>query len=132
MLRICSLLLALTGCLADESATSQESTIRDHRKPPQEAFAACDGAPATDACAFDIDGHHVTGTSRKGPAGNGPLACAPDHPPPPPEALAACDGAASADACAFDIDGHHVEGTCKNGLEGNGPLACAPNNPPPH
>jgi hypothetical protein len=53
--------------------------------PPPEAFDACDGLAAGDACAFDLDGHHVEGTCKSGPEGDGPLACAPDQPPPPPQ-----------------------------------------------
>lgn len=143
LLRFCAatLFIFASACVADSSADTQASSElgADHQPPapPDEAFAACDGLAADDACAFDIDGHHVEGTCRNGPDGNGPLACAPDQPPPPchmppPEAFAACDGLATDDACAFDIDGHHVDGTCKAGPDGDGPLACAPDQPPPH
>jgi hypothetical protein len=140
LLRICACLaLAATACVDETSADSQASTVGsgsgNHqgpcRPPPQEALDACAGAVADADCAFDVDGHHVEGTCRTGPDGNGPLACAPDHPPPPPEAIDACDGADADADCSFDVDGHHVEGTCRAAPDGNGPLACAPDQPPP-
>ena len=48
-------------------------------RPPREALAACEGAAANAACAFDIDGHHLDGTCQ--PVGEA-LACAPNNPPP--------------------------------------------------
>jgi hypothetical protein len=123
--------VVLTACATDESSSIEAASQQGHQRPPAEALDACDGSTAGAACAFDIDDHHITGTCRQGPNGDGPLACAPDHPPPPPEALAACTSATAGATCAFDIDGHHVEGTCRQGPNGDGPLACAPANPPP-
>lgn len=110
----------------------------DHRpppRPPEEAVDACAKSAANDACAFDIDGHHVTGTCRTAPDGNGPLACAPDQPPPPPkppqEALDACASKADGDACSFTCNGATLDGTCITPPDGDGALACAPPMPPP-
>ena len=132
LLRLCAALAFFTACVADQTDSQTSSELagaRDHRPPPppEEAFAACADSTAGVPCAFDFDGHHVDGTCRNGPDGDGPLACAPNQPPPPPPAaLDACANLALDDACAFDIDGHHVEGTCKTGPDGDGPLACAP------
>jgi hypothetical protein len=129
MLRLCAALVFFTACVADTSTDTQASsdpTADHHGPPPEEAFAACASLTVDATCAFEIDGHHLDGTCRNGPDGNGPLACAPDHPPPPPEAIDACASLTADAACAFDIDGHHVDGTCRNGPEGDGPLACAP------
>ena len=134
MFRLCILLALASGCVDDATASDSQSETAArggsaHRPPPQEALDACATGSAGGACAFDIDGHHVTGTCTHGP-GDGPLACKPDHPPPPPEAFDACASSAAGDACAFDIDGHHVTGTCRQGPDGQGPLGCAPDQPP--
>jgi hypothetical protein len=137
MFRLFSVLMIAglaTACVDDATASDTQSTTSGsgaHRPPPQEALDACASLTAGAACAFDIDSHHVTGTCKQGPEGNGPLACAPDRPPLPPEALAACQSLSAGASCAFDIDSHHVTGTCKQGPDGNGPLACAPDQPPP-
>jgi hypothetical protein len=133
MFRLCILLALASGCVDDATASDSQSATAargsDHRPPPPEALDACATGSAGGACAFDIDGHHVTGTCTQGPA-DGPLACKPDHPPPPPETFDACASSAAGDACAFDIDGHHVTGTCRQGPDGQGPLGCAPDQPP--
>lgn len=145
MLRLCAALLfiSVAACVDDTSSSTQASsdpTVDSGHPgcpppPPEEAFTACDGSTAGAACAFDIGGHHIDGTCRSGPDGDGPLACAPNHPPPPPpppqEAIDACASSTAEAACAFDIDGHDIDGTCKTGPDGNGPLACAPDQPPP-
>lgn len=134
LLRVAASLVLITACVDDTSQDSQASAIADggrHGPPPAEAFAACDGLVADATCTFDIDGHHIDGTCRTGPDGDGELACAPKRRPPPPEAFDACDGATVDAACSFDIDGHHVEGTCRSGPDGDGPLGCAPPQPPP-
>ena len=86
--------LCASACVDNASATTQASTgsdtagsADDHRTPPlppKEAFEACASSTENATCAFDIDGHHVTGTCSHGPDGQGPLACKPDQPPPPP------------------------------------------------
>ena len=90
MLRL-SILFALfaSACVDDASATTQAATGSGSDRcppplPPKEAVDACASLAADAACAFDIDSHHVTGTCKHGPEGQGPLACAPDHPPPVP------------------------------------------------
>ena len=141
MFRLCTALtfalaLGATACVDDATASDSQSatTARGsgaHRPPPpQEAFDACASPAAGDACAFDIDGHHVTGTCKQGPDADKPLACAPDQPPPPPqESLDACANIAVGASCAFDIDGHHVTGTCRQ-PDASKPAACAPDQAP--
>lgn len=131
--------LALTGCAEDTSAQTQAASTTPPAgpgyghmcRPPQEALDACANLAAGAACSFDADGHHVDGTCRTGPDGQGPLACAPQMRMPPPEAIDACASASAGASCAFTVDGHDVTGTCKAGPDGNGPLACAPDQPPP-
>jgi hypothetical protein len=119
---------------ADASGSGSE-----HRppppKPPQEAIDACASLAEGADCAFDLDGHHVTGTCSQGPDGDGPLACKPDQPPPPPkppqEAIDACASLAEGADCAFSCNGDPISGTCLAPPDGSGPLACAPDQPPP-
>ena len=140
LIRLCavlSLALGAAACLDETSADTQASSVgsgsgHHHGPPPPEAFDACENLAAGDACAFDIDTHHIDGTCKNGPDGDGPLACAPNNPPPPPqESIDACASSAAGDTCAFTIDGHDITGTCKNGPDGTGPLGCAPDQPSP-
>jgi hypothetical protein len=136
LLHLCACVALAAGCVDDSSAqTEAASTVGSGSghmcKPPQEAFDACANLTADAACAFDIDGHHVDGTCRTGPDGNGPLACAPKLRPPPPEAFDACASSTAGASCAFDIDGHHVDGTCRTGPAADDPLACVPEGVPP-
>ena len=83
MFRLCILLALASGCVDDATASDSQSETAArggsaHRPPPQEALDACATGSAGGACAFDIDGHHVTGTCRQGPNGQGPLGCAPE------------------------------------------------------
>jgi hypothetical protein len=50
--------------------------------PPQEAIDACSSRAEGDACSVTFGDHTMEGTCRKGPNGDGPLACAPKGPPP--------------------------------------------------
>jgi hypothetical protein len=136
LIRLCLVLSTFAlGCVDDATASDTQASSgqsqQPRRPPPKEAFDACAGSSDSAVCAFDIDGHHITGACHHGPDGQGPLACVPDHPPPPPEALAACDSSTAGATCAFDIDGHHVDGTCRTGPDAGSPLACAPSQPPP-
>jgi hypothetical protein len=137
-----ALVIACTDDPVDASAsaaTTRSDVVADdggaHRpappRPPRESIDACARAQRGDACAFDIDGHHVTGTCTSAPDGSGPLACAPDHPPPPPkppqEALDACNDKHADDACTVALpDGTSLDGTCLAPPDGSGALACAP------
>jgi hypothetical protein len=127
--------LALTGCAEETSTQTQAASTKapGHmcQQPPQQALDACANLTAGAACSFDADGHHIDGTCRNGPDGQGPLACAPQMRLPPPEAIDACASSTAGAACAFTVDGHDVTGTCKAGPDGSGPLACAPDQPPP-
>lgn len=146
MFRLCTALLLaglVTACVDDATASDTSAVANAqgsgcHRPPlPQAALDACANLTAGASCAFDIDSHHVTGTCRQGPSGNGPLACAPDQPPPnagsgddcgppqPPQAaLDACANSSAGASCAFDIDSHHITGTCRQ--PPSGALVCAP------
>lgn len=148
MLSYAPLLLAIAGCssaAAAESGTSSNQTTLaasagtptadapppPHHKPPQAAFDACKGASEGAACSVTFGDHTMSGTCRKGPNGEGDLACAPDHPPgPPPEAVEACKSAAEGDACHVTLHGETFDGTCRKGPDGNSTLACAPPHPP--
>jgi hypothetical protein len=57
----------------------EEGSARPFRMPPQEAQAACAALKLDDACRFTFDGRAHTGTCRRGPGGEGPIACAPDR-----------------------------------------------------
>ncbi len=50
---------------------------RAFRMPPQEAIASCAKLTLDAACTFTFDGRHHEGTCRRGPEGQGPIACAP-------------------------------------------------------
>ena len=124
-----------SAAVSDPTAASAGSGQRPPPKPPQQALDACAKSAAGDACAFDIDGHHVTGTCSHGPDGNGPLACKPDQPPPPPKppqaALDACANKADGDACTVTCDnGDTIVGTCTTPPDGSA-IVCAPDGPPP-
>jgi hypothetical protein len=82
--RICSLFLfsaLATACVDDTTSATQAAASNGGRctclPPPLEALAACEGSTVDAACAFDFDGHHVTGTCKLSPEGEPPLACAP-------------------------------------------------------
>ncbi len=118
MLRL-SILFALfaSACVDDASATTEAATGSDSGSdhcrpplPPKEAVDACASLAADATCAFDIDGHHVTGTCKHGPSFGGTL-------------VPGCD--ASLLRCGRVGDQSH------SGPEGQGPLACAPDHPPP-
>jgi hypothetical protein len=51
------------------------------RMPPQEAQAACATLALGDACAFTFEGRAHLGVCRRGPEGQGPVACAPHRGP---------------------------------------------------
>lgn len=64
----------LTGFLS-LSARAQEECHR--RPPPEEAFEACEGLKANDACSFeDPDGNQISGQCFS-PEASRPLACRP-------------------------------------------------------
>jgi hypothetical protein len=122
-------LLFFVGCLDEQTASTTAAVGDDQRHPPQEAVDACASSTSGDACAFDIDGHHIAGTCKSCSA-NAPLACAPVHPLPPKEAVDACASLSDGATCSFDIDDHHLDGICRS-PSADFPLACAPDQPPP-
>jgi hypothetical protein len=52
----------------------------EHRAPPEEAFTACDGKKAEDACTVKHDNQDVEGLCKKGPKDD-KLACMPKDGP---------------------------------------------------
>jgi hypothetical protein len=97
--------------------------------PPPEALTACKSLSEGATCSVQLPDRTVPGTCRRGPDGQGPLACAPPMREPPAEAFAACQGKADGAACTMTIDGRSVSASCHGGPGGTGPLACLP--PPP-
>lgn len=98
--------------------------------PPPEAFTACDGKAAGDACSVSLHGTEVAGTCST-PPGNQALACRPNRPPPPPpQAFSACDNKSVGADCSLQIHGADASGVCRV-FPGDTRLACAPNGPPP-
>lgn len=76
-------LLSLTAFTAQaQTEPGQPNGARPHHLPPQEALDACNGKAEQDSCSFvGRQNENITGNCRKGPHGQGPLACAPLHPP---------------------------------------------------
>ena len=99
-------------------------------RPPQQAIDACSNKAEGDTCSVTFGDRTMDGTCRKGPGGDGPLACAPKGPPPPPpEAFQACSSLAKGDACKVTFGGRTFDGTCVSGPGGTEPLACMPPRP---
>ena len=93
------------------------------RRPPQEAFDACQSKASGDACQVTLHEHTMSGTCAATP--DGPLACRPDHPPgPPPEMTTACQGKADGDACVINHHDRQEDGVCRKGK--SGALVCLP------
>ena len=124
--RLCVVLgLGITGA----------ASARGPRKPPAEAFAACEGKSKGDECAFKHRDHEISGVCEAPPEGDA-LACRPNHPPgrrpgPPPGSAEACDGKAEGADCAVDMPDHTMEGVCRLDPHGGEELFCLPDGPPP-
>jgi hypothetical protein len=127
-----------TLAAADPVSTSSRPTAAialdtDQRRPhgpPPEAIAACKDQSEGSACTVSLHGQSIDGTCRKGPDGDGPLACAPSHPPAPPaEAIEACINKAAGNACTVQFDDRTVDGTCRS-LPNESDLVCMPEAPP--
>ena len=123
-------LVLLCALVAAPTVTSAGDEQRPRRAPPQEAVDACARLAVDQACRFTFDGRDHEGVCRRGPDGQGTLACAPRQGPPPQEAVAACATLAADQACQFTFDGRPHEGICRSGPDGRGPPACAPNRGP--
>lgn len=144
-----TLLMAASLCACEQSGgtgetsqTSSNITTSDDQKPeppkpPQEAFDACKSIAEGATCKVAIGDKSVDGTCRKGPDGNGELACVPEPPPPPehrgapPEAVDACKSLAENSSCAVKFGDKTVDGTCRKGPGDDATLACAPARMPP-
>ncbi len=76
---------ALLGPLVAVSTFAQDSKpqegSRPFRMPPQEAIDACAKLTAGASCSFGFDGRAHQGLCRRGPEGQGPVACAPQRGP---------------------------------------------------
>lgn len=81
-----SFTLAALVAFALPAVASERPAPRPDRRPPPEAFAACEGLEEGAACTVLTPNEEaeIEGTCRRGPDGKGELACAPIHPGPPP------------------------------------------------
>jgi hypothetical protein len=73
-LALLCLALSATAFAGDDAPSPERHPFR---MPPQEAIAACAKLSLDAACTFTFDGRHHEGTCRRGPEGQGPIACAP-------------------------------------------------------
>ena len=91
----------------------------ERRGPPPQAFDACKGKKADDACEVTFGERKATGKCATMPEGK--LAC---RVAPPPEMLKACEGKKEGDACSAAMPDRKVEGTCQKGRMGGEKLVC--------
>jgi hypothetical protein len=121
------LVIAVLG-LAPALAASAQDGGGPHRRPPPEAYSACSGKSASDACSVALRDRTLSGTCL---ADGSELFCQPERPPhgPPPEAFQACAGKAADDACAVAIADRQLDGTCQATPDAQ--LFCRPAAPPP-
>ncbi len=71
------LLAAATVPGPARAGDERDDGARPFRTPPQEAQAACAQRELGAACSFTLDGRPRTGVCRRGPQGEGPIACDP-------------------------------------------------------
>ncbi len=74
------LCLALTATAFAQDSKPQDGS-RGFRMPPQEAIDACASLTGEVPCSFTFDGRVHQGLCRRGPEGQGPVACAPHRGP---------------------------------------------------
>ena len=72
-------LALLCALFAAPAVTRAGDEQRPRRAPPQEAVDACARLAVDQACRFTFDGRDHEGLCRRGPDGQGPLACAPNR-----------------------------------------------------
>jgi hypothetical protein len=121
-------LLALTNLRTwDVRAANDNGDRPPPQHPPREAVEACANLQEGASCSVSMRGQTVSGKCRRGPDGQGPLACAL---PPPTEAVEACAKLNEGAACTVTHHGRSLEGHCRNSPWGEGPLACVPPPPP--
>lgn len=77
-LALCGLTLA-PAALAGEQGSGEKEGGRPFRMPPAEALAACAKLSLDATCSFTFDGRSHQGVCRRGPEGQGPIACAPNR-----------------------------------------------------
>jgi hypothetical protein len=100
---LAALALASLTLAASARASEQGGQDQKHppfRMPPQEAIAACASLSLDASCTFTFDGRAHQGTCRRGPEGQGPVACAPDRGPKPGQKTG--PGQGKADPAASD------------------------------
>lgn len=110
-------------------APTEKKVERERRSPPPEAFEACEGKSANDACSVTTKRGELEGTC-KAPKDKKPVCVPKDRPQkgdhkkgdegekserrgPPPEAFEACEGKAAGDVCSVTTKRGELEGTCK-------------------
>ncbi len=71
------LCLASAAPCAARAGDGRGEGPRPFRTPPQEAQAACGKLELGAPCSFTLDGRAHTGVCRRGPEGQGPIACDP-------------------------------------------------------
>ncbi len=76
-------ILVLTAAAVPDARAGDErdAGARPFRMPPQEAQAACAQRELGAACTFTLDGRPHAGVCRRGPQGEGPIACDPHGAP---------------------------------------------------
>jgi hypothetical protein len=119
-------LLALGSLPAWRAQAANDNGKAPPPRPPREAVEACASSEEGAACTVSFHGQSISGKCRKGPDGEGPLAC---MLPPPPEAVEACASASEGAACTVTHHGRNLTGQCRYSPSGEAPLACVP--PPP-
>ncbi len=116
---------ALSATSNGDNADRDRDAPPPGRRPPQEAFAACEGREVGSACTVELHDRTIEGTCREGRDGDG-LFCMPRRPEPPKEAFNACKSTQEGDACHLTLGDKIVDGTCRKPPD-RSELACAPN-----
>lgn len=118
----CAALLATAPAFADDDQPPPPRGDHDRgpRKPPQEAYDACNDLAQDDACTVDFGEHHITGKCMPDRE-DGSLFCRPDHMRPPKAAMDACQDKTAGDSCSV----HDKAGSCVTLPDDK--LACRPN-----
>jgi hypothetical protein len=115
----------------DHDADERRDGPPPGRRPPEEAFAACEGREVGSECTVELRDRKLQGTCREGRDGDG-LVCMPRPPEPPEEAFTACKSSREGDTCTLTLGDMLVGGTCRKAPD-RSELACAPKGvkPPP-
>jgi hypothetical protein len=122
---------ALSATTQGDDADGDRGAPPPGRRPPEEAFAACEGLEVGSACTVELRDRKLDGVCREGRDGDG-LFCMPRPPEPPKEAFDACASSQEGDTCNLTLGDKVVDGTCRK-APNRSELACAPKGfrPPP-